>query len=101
MCQHKSTINLANFSANGELGQLFSQARVYNEINAQLNRQLPDTLKALELCLIKNKVATLITDNPAIAFRAKQQLSEIITLLNSIVLTDQVNHIEIKVTANK
>jgi hypothetical protein len=101
MCQHKTTTNILNFSAKSQLGQLFAQAKIYNQINAQFKPLLPDTLKNLELCLIKDNVATLITNNSAIAFRAKQQLAQIILLLQSIEQTKQINHIKIKVIISK
>ncbi|WP_428086779.1 hypothetical protein [Candidatus Thioglobus sp.] len=101
MYQHKSTTNLANFCASGKLGKLFAQAKTYNKINLQLAQQLPNTLKTLELCLIKNDIAILITNNPAVAFRAKQQRPEIITLLRSISLSSQINQIEIKIAVDK
>ncbi len=93
-------IDISNFSAQGSLGKLFSQAKRYNKINAKLRPILPDTLKTLELCLIQQGVATLITDNPAIAFRAKQQIPEIMALLRTASPSIKINHIEIKVAAN-
>ena len=101
MCQHKPTDNLTNFSTKSSLGQLMAQAKVYNQINTQLHLQLPDTLKDLELCLIKDKVATLMTSNSAVAFRAKQQINEIFTILQGISSSQQINHVEIKVYTNK
>ena len=77
------------------------QAKIYNKINAQLHMQLPDTLKDLDLCLIKDKVATLMTNNSAVAFRAKQQINEILIILQGISSSQQINHIEIKVFTNK
>jgi hypothetical protein len=100
MCPYKPTTNISNFSAKGSLGQLFEQAKVYNQINEQLQPLLPETLKSLELCLIKEGVATLITNNPAVAFRAKQQLDKIMALLHTISKAGKINHIEIKVATN-
>ncbi|MDC0430773.1 hypothetical protein OAM42_04785 [Candidatus Thioglobus sp.] len=101
MCPHKPTTNISDFSPNGELGQLFAQAKIYNEINVQLAPKLPDTLKTLKLCLIKGNKATLIANNPAIAFRAKQQLPELIIILQSISLASKVDHISIKVSTSQ
>ncbi len=101
MCPHKPTTNLAAFSPKGQLGKLFAQAKIYNQINEQLNQELPSTLKTLELCLIKNNIATLITSNPAVAFRAKQQLNELTTIVQSACLSIQIKQIEIKVTTDK
>ena len=101
MCPHKPTTNISTLSPNGKLGQLFAQAKIYNEINVQLLSKLPDTLITLKLCLIKGSLATLIADNPAVAFRAKQQLPELIVLLQSIPLANQIDHISIKVSTNQ
>ncbi|WPE16486.1 hypothetical protein R5P06_00070 [Candidatus Thioglobus autotrophicus] len=98
MCPHKPTTNISNFSPNGDLGQLFAQAKIYNEINAQLTPKLPETLKTLELCLIKDGAATLIASNPAIASRAKQQTHELLTLLQSVSLAGKIDRINIKVS---
>ncbi len=98
MCPYKPTTNISNFSPNGDLGQLFAQAKIYNEINAQFTPKLPETLKTLELCLIKDATATLIANNPAIASRAKQQIHELLTLLQSVSLAGKIDRINIKVS---
>lgn len=101
MCKHKSIANVSNFSTTNKLGKLFAQAKIYNQINAQLEQDLPITLKTLELCLIKDGIATLITSNSAVAYRAKQQLPELLKLLHGIPLAGQINRIQIKVNTNK
>ncbi len=101
MCSHKPTDNLTHFSTRGSLGQLMARAKIYNQINTQLQPQLPDTLKNLELCLIKDEVATLITSNSATAFRAKQQINELLALLQGINSNQSINHIKIKVYTDK
>ncbi len=101
MCQHKKTTNLSSFSPSGDFGKLFEQAKTYNKINAELRGALPKTLNSLELCLIKDDVATFITSNQSVAFRAKQQISEILTLIRPISALQNINHVEIKVTINK
>lgn len=101
MCSYKSTTNLSTFSPKGQLGKLFAQAKVYNRINKQLKQKLPDTLKTLELCLIENNIATLITNNPAVAFRAKQQLDVLTSIVQSICPNISINQIKIKVMTNK
>lgn len=80
---------------------MFARAKVYNQINAQLSQHLPSTLEGLELCLIKDGLATLITSNSAIAYRAQQQLPELLNMLHSIPLAGQINRIQIKVNTNK
>jgi hypothetical protein len=101
MCKHKSITNISNLSTHNRLGKLFAQAKVNNQINAQLEQQLPTNLKTLELCLIKDGIATLITSNPAVAFRAQQQLDAILTLLRSMPLVKKINTIKIKVSIGK
>ncbi len=101
MCQHKKTTNLSSFSPSGDFGKLFKQAKLYNKINTELSTALPKALNSLELCLIKNSTATFVTNNQSVAFRAKQQISEILTLIQSISGLQNINHVEIKVTINK
>ncbi|MCH9646527.1 MAG: hypothetical protein K0U08_07790 [Proteobacteria bacterium] len=101
MCPHKPTTDILKFSPNSNLGQMFAQAKIYNEINAQLKPKLPNTLKTLQLCFIKDNTATFTTHNPAIASRAKQQIHELLTLLQSIPLACKINHINIKVSAKQ
>ncbi len=101
MCQYKTLTNLASFVPNGQLGQLFAQAKAYNKINIELAKLLPNTLKSLELCLIKDNTATLITHNQAIAFRAQKQLVILLELLTQIPALESVIHVEIKININK
>jgi hypothetical protein len=101
MCPHQSSPNLTQFSMHSALGQLIQQAKIYNKINAEFCQKLPEVLKTLELCVIKNGVATLISSNPAVAFRAKQQLDEITTILQSVALDIAINRVEIKVSVDK
>ncbi|BBB24290.1 conserved hypothetical protein [Isorropodon fossajaponicum endosymbiont JTNG4] len=101
MCQYKTLTNLASFTPSGQLGQLFTQAKAYNQINIDLAKLLPSTLKPLELCLIKNNTAILITHNQAIAFRAQKQLVTLLELLIQIPALESITHIEIKININK
>ena len=94
-------INLAQFSPEGALGKMIAQAKKINQINEQLKQILPDELNTLEVCLIKDQSATLITNNSAVAFRAQRQVKEILELIKPISALDAINHIEIKVTVEK
>ena len=89
--------NLATFTPKGKLGVLFAQARVYNQINAQLNKLLPAELSTLELCLIKQHTATLITNNQAVAFRAQKQQALLLKILTNLGGLAQIKKITIKV----
>ncbi|BBB22220.1 conserved hypothetical protein [Abyssogena phaseoliformis symbiont OG214] len=102
MCQYKTLTNLASFApSGGQLGQLFTQAKAYNQINIELAKLLPSTLKPLELCLIKDNTAILITHNQAIAFRAQKQLVVLLELLTQIPMLESITHVEIKININK
>jgi hypothetical protein len=101
MCQYKTLTNLASFVPSGQLGQLFAQAKTYNQINVELVKLIPSTLKPLELCLIKDNTATLITQNQAVAFRAQKQLTVLLELLTQIPTLESITRIEIKISINK
>lgn len=101
MCQYKTLTNLASFVPSGQLGQLFAQAKTYNQINVELVKLIPSTLKPLELCLIKDNTAILITQNQAVAFRAQKQLTVLLELLTQIPTLKSITRIEIKISINK
>lgn len=101
MCQYKTLTNLASFVPSGQLGQLFTQAKTYNQINVELVKLIPSTLKPLELCLIKDNMATLITQNQAVAFSAQKQLTLLLKLLTQIPTLESITRIEIKININK
>jgi hypothetical protein len=101
MCQYKTLTNLASFVPSGQLGQLFAQAKTYNQINVELVKLIPSTLKPLELCLIKDNTAILITQNQSVAFRAQKQLTVLLELLTQIPTLESITRIEIKISINK
>ena len=101
MCQYKTLTNLASFVPSGQLGQLFAQAKTYNQINVELVKLIPSTLKPLELCLIKDNTAILITQNQAVAFSAQKQLTVLLELLTQIPTLESITRIEIKISINK
>jgi hypothetical protein len=101
MCQYKTLTNLASFVPSGQLGQLFAQAKTYNQINVELVKLIPSTLKPLELCLIKDNTAILITQNQVVAFRAQKQLTVLLELLTQIPTLESITRIEIKISINK
>ncbi|WP_190600425.1 hypothetical protein [Candidatus Vesicomyidisocius sp. SY067_SCS001] len=101
MCQYKTITNLANFVPNGRLGQLFTKAKSYNQINIELNKILPNKLKPfIKLCLIKDNTATLITNNHAIYFRAEKQIVKLLEILIQIPALESITHVEIKININ-
>lgn len=97
MPNYKSTTKLADFSLKGRLGLLFSQARMFNDCNDKLLKILPDNLKALSLCAIKDDVATFVADNQATAFVAQQQQKILLDALRGIDGLPKIKKIVIKV----
>jgi hypothetical protein len=90
------TTNLAQFQPNGKLKKMFTRARIYNQINQRLQTQLPESLKSLRLCMIEQGLATFMTDNQAVGFRAKQQNILLLNILQQA--TDEpVQKISIKI----
>ncbi|WP_291931881.1 hypothetical protein [Candidatus Thioglobus sp.] len=94
---NKTTTNLANFIPKGELGQLFVKARAYNLINNKLISLLPSPLKTLSLCVVEDNVATLVTSNQAVAFRAQKQCSELLSIIQTLEGLSHIQKITIKV----
>jgi hypothetical protein len=90
------TTNLTQFQPKGKLGKMFARAKIYNEINEQLKKHLPEPLKDLRLCTIQNGVATFMISNQALGFRAKQQNIWLLSLLQKIT-NEPVQRISIKI----
>lgn len=87
----KEIKNLSNFTPKGALGQLFTQARALNHLNEELSKYLPEQFKSLSLCVVNDDVATFITHNQALAFRAQKQNT---ILLNALRQIESLRHIE-------
>lgn len=90
-------VNLAKFVPTGKLGALFAQAKAYNKINTQLREILPAEINSLELCLIKETTAILITNNQAVAFRAQKQHKLLLAALTGLDGLAQITKITIKI----
>ncbi|SFV86476.1 hypothetical protein MNB_SUP05-SYMBIONT-4-1367 [hydrothermal vent metagenome] len=93
----KKITNLANFTPKGALGQMFTQARALNELNEQLSEFLPKTFKSLSLCVVENNIATFVTNNQALAFRAQKQPDILLEALRQIKPLRQIEKVVIKV----
>ncbi len=93
-----NVISLAKFTPKGRLGAMFAQAKAYNQINAQLSKILPNEINSLELCLIKDSVATFVANNQAVAFRAQKQHKLLLELLTSLEGLEKINKIAIKIS---
>lgn len=100
MYKHDTTTNLADFNPKGKLGLLFAQAKLFNHYNDQLSIVLPDNLKSLSLCAIKNDLATFVTDNQACAFLAQQQQKTLLNALQKINGLSKIQKIAVKVSLN-
>ena len=82
--QDKTKENPTNFSPKDGLGLLFEKAKSHNRLNALLMKDLPDELAGLSLCLIKDKKAYLAAKNSSVAFRAKNEKTKLLSIINKI-----------------
>ena len=89
--------NTSNFTPKGDLGALFAQAGVFNQLNDQLSTLLPDTFKTLSLCTLKDNTATFVTHNQAVAFRAQKQQEILLDVIRSLETLSNIQIIIIKV----
>jgi hypothetical protein len=89
--------NTSNFTPKGDLGALFAQARVFNQLNDQLSTLLPDAFKTLSLCTLKDNTATFVTHNQAVAFRAQKQQDTLLNIIRSLETLSNIQIIIIKV----
>ena len=92
-----NTTNTSNFTPKGKLGALFTQARMFNQLNDQLSTLLPSAFKTLSLCTLKDNTATFVTHNQAVAFRAQKQQSTLLDILKNIDALSNIQKIIIKV----
>ncbi|CAC9434231.1 hypothetical protein [uncultured Gammaproteobacteria bacterium] len=93
----KEIKNLSNFTPKGVLGQLFTQARVLNRLNEALSEHLPEQFRTLSLCAIDKGVATFVTHNQALAFRAQQQNAILLSTLGEIEALTHIEKVIVKV----
>ena len=93
----KKITNLANFTPQGALGQMFARARTLNELNEQLSGYLPKSFKSLSLCAIDNNTATFVTDNQALTFRAQKQADTLLDALKQVAPLTQIEKVVVKV----
>lgn len=92
----KKIINLSKFTPKGTLGSLFQQARDLSQLNKELSKYLPEQFKSLSLCRIEHNVATFITDNQAIIFRAQKQDAILLSAIKQITSLAHIEKIKIK-----
>ncbi len=92
-----NTTNLSNFRPKGKLGALFAQAKTFNQLNDQLFETLPEDLKKLSLCALKNNTATFVTHDQAVAFRAQKQHDLLLNILKDFEALSNTQKVVIKV----
>lgn len=90
--------NLSNFTPKGLLGSLFAKARTLGVANEDLKQQLPKSFQSLSLCTIVDGVATFVTDNQALAFRAQQQQTLLLDALAQVKNIPTAEKVVIKVS---
>ncbi|MDG2354000.1 MAG: hypothetical protein P8L86_04215 [Gammaproteobacteria bacterium] len=95
--EKNNTTNLSNYTPKGKLGVLFAQARAFNQLNDQLSTLLPEAFKTLSLCTLKDGVATFVTHNQAVAFRAQKQQDFLLGIIKNLDALSSVQKIIIKV----
>ena len=88
----------ADLDPQGMLGQLFTRAKTHNIINAKLKTLLPNNLTGLNLSLIKDNTAVLMSTNPAVVFRAQKQTIKLISILKKINKLAHITKIEVKIS---
>ncbi|AYQ55788.1 hypothetical protein BTHERMOSOX_1469 [Bathymodiolus thermophilus thioautotrophic gill symbiont] len=93
----KKITNLAGFTPQGALGQMFARARALNELNQQLSAYLPEAFKSLSLCTIDNNTATFVTHNQALAFRVQKQPDVLLNALKQVALHTKIEKVIVKI----
>jgi hypothetical protein len=93
----KIIINLANFNPKGLTGQMFAKARLLNQINEQLSQQLPTQFKSLSLSAVDEGVATFVTHNQALAFRAQKQSAALLNVITKMESLASIQKVVIKI----
>ena len=99
--QDKTTANLTNFKPNGKLGKMFEKAKLHNRLNSLLQDLLPPQFKGITLCLVKGRGVTLLAANPSVAYRAKKQRSELLTIVQQIEGLTLIKTVSIKLDKNQ
>ena len=95
--QDKSKQNLGNFKPTGNLGLLFSKAKLHNRYNEELIKELPPELRGLSLGLVENQKAFFVAKNASVAYRANKQKSKLLSILKKINGLSEVKSVSIKV----
>ena len=99
--QDKTKENPSNFMPTGNLGLLFEKAKSHNHFNELLKACLPKELAGLSLCLIENNTVFLVAKNSSVAFRAKKQKKQLLSVIKKIEGLSAVKLISISVDEKK
>ena len=97
----KTTANLTNFKPHGDLGELFEKAKMHNHFNSLLQDLLPSQFKGITLCLIKEQKATLLAPNSSVAYRAENQRSTLLAIIQQIEGLSLIKAVSIKLDKNQ
>ena len=95
--QDKTKENPTNFNSEGRLGFLFEKAKSHNRYNALLKKELPKELAGLSLCLVKNQKVFLVAKNASFAFRARKQITKLLSIIKKIEGLAEIKSISINV----
>ena len=95
--QDKTKENPTNFNPEGRLGFLFEKAKSHNRYNALLKKELPTELAGLSLCLVKGKKVFLAAKNTSVAFRAKKQNAQLLSIIKKIKGLSEIKSLSINV----
>ena len=99
--QDKTTTNLTNFKPAGGLGSLFEKAKMHNHLNSLFQNALPSKLNGLTLCLVEEQKVTLLATNASVAFRAKKQRRELLSIVQQVEGLSHVKSISIIIEKSK
>ena len=95
--QDKSKENPTNFNSKSRLDFLFEKAKLHNRYDCLLKNELPSELTGLSLCLVEGQRVFLAAKNPSVAFRAKRQKSNLLSIIKNIEGLAETKYLSIKV----
>ena len=95
--QDKSKENPINFNSKSQLGFLFEKAKLHNHYDSLLKNELPSELTGLSLCLVEGQRVFLAARNPSVAFRAKRQKTNLLSIIKNIEGLTETKYLSIKV----
>jgi hypothetical protein len=82
--QDKTKENPTNFKAEGKLGTMIEKAKSHNRFNSEFQSQVPAELNGLTLSLVDDQKVFLVAKNASVAYRAKRQKKQLISIIKKI-----------------